>query len=194
MPDSVHCVLLKKGKVMLETMQRVHATLASFNEEREQGRVTTDCGVNATLNVSRLRVARLARREQDRVHRLDKRIIPGVKLVVDIETDSTGKAKVTTVHRLSERRQQLTDGSMAIGTVTWVPDKSYGFIEVCGVFDKNRKLNDVINVYENVFVHISEIRRDLIAAARVSNARLVFMVISNRERTKFQAKVIGIQE
>ena len=182
----------EKGKVMLETMPRVRVTLTSFNEEFESGCVETDCGIKATLSASRLRRARLARREQDRIHRLDKRVVPGVHLLVDIERQFGGKAKVTWVHGLG--RLPLPVDTTAVGTVTWVPNKSYGFIRVSEVYDENRQLKDSFGFYENVFLHLSEIREDLLDSARIFDKRLIFKVIPSRAQSKIQAKVIGIQE
>ena len=177
---------------MLKTIPNVHATLASFDTKEERGRVKTACGIFASLNASRLRRARLASRNDDRVHKLDERIVPGVQLLVDIESDSTGKARVTTVHGLSDRRLELTDDSLAMGTVTWIPNKSFGFIKVLGLYDENHELKAFGGMYEDVFVHISEVHKDLVECARVPGTRVVFRVISCQNQAKFQAKIIDL--
>lgn len=178
---------------MLETMPRVKVTLTSFDEEFEKGRVETDCGIEASLTVSRLRRARLARREQDRIHRLDKRIVPGIQLLVDIEK-SGGKAKVTHVHGLRGIQLSLPIDVTAVGTVTWVSDKAYGFIRVKGVFTENKQFNEVSGFYENVFLHLSEVHPDLVEQVRIPDKLLIFKVIPSKGGSKLQAKVVGIQE
>jgi hypothetical protein len=176
---------------MSDIMQRTYATLISLNEREEWGCVKTENGTTAQMNVSRLRSARLARRGPDRVQVLDERVVPGVELLVDI--DCVGKPKVTRVYGIRKWLLALPIDTTALGVVQWIDGAGHGFITVQGVWDKNGQYVSTPRQYENMFVHVSEVRADLIDSARISGAHLVFKVIPGCIADKRQAKVLDVK-
>lgn len=174
--------------------EAVTVTLKSFNHHQEFGKVLTADGDSVTIQASRLRKAGLARRNENRIHNLDRRIVPGVQLVVDIGRNEKDRLSVTRVYGLandvastSPCGSALAINDRGVGTIDWVND-SYGFVTVLGVFAGDTLSRLEAGSFYTVFVHISCVHPKLLSKIKEPGVEYEFMIIPGRDK-RTRAKI-----
>lgn len=178
---------------MATVLSGVIVTLDVFNEKQERGYAQTSDGMSVTINASRFRAAGLARRNQSRIHILDPKVKPGLRLVVDIEKTGVRFGKVTTIHqpRMTKRRPkgQLLVDTKGIGSVVrWFKEKSFGFIKVEKIFTDGQVVPAPKQI-DNLFFHSSGVKSELLDTIKPGNTLFEFTVFRGADG-RLQAKII----
>lgn len=182
-----------------ELMPKVPVTFMSFDEDLDRGFVMSENGQRAIINASRLRIAGFAyRRAWEEDHVISRTLPVGSTLIVDIEKTSLSHGRVTHVYHqdkdIDKKPQPLQIDDKATGVIIhWHKDRGFGFLSVIDVFNNEDEVQLGIGKYENVFVHILEVKQELRPFLEVPKTLFIFRMIPNRNGN-LQAKIIGIQE
>ena len=165
-------------------MQNVEVVVEKFISESEVGLARTSDGQKVFFMFSRLRSAGYARRDRHGVNVIDSRIVPGVKLIVDIELQDHATSRVSIIHNVVGIKKNLVSKRLnvdarGIGRLDWYSDRGYGFLKVTHLQSGDDFLPVEPFTYHDLFVHFSDVNsgvRDCLGVADTFS----FIVIPRR--------------
>lgn len=165
-------------------MQNIEVVVESVINSDEVGIAQKSDGQRVSFMFSRLRHAGYAYRDSHGVHVIDPRIVPGVKLIVDIELQDHARPRVTTIREVvgiikNSDCRRLTVDERGIGSLHWDSGRAFGLLKVTHLQNGDALLPVEPHTYKDLFVHIRDVNlkvRDNLVTAEA----FAFIVIPRR--------------